>query len=410
MAVACTVALPSRNAISQVAAPSRPDQSSATADVGQFFPFLEKYAQRQPSLSYLAKDWPNSDDWRRQGREKMRALLAYDPPATPLNAQVVETVQKRGYRRQLIRFAITSERTGEAFLLIPDDLKDKAPAVLALHDHGGFYYFGKEKITATNDPPEPLAEFIKTAYGGRTFADELARHGFVVLVPDAFYFGSQRIDLTRVSQHYSDELNGLKPGTDEFIRAFNKFANSHEVLMAKTIFTSGATWPGILFHGDRVAVDYLLSRPEVDPQRIGCIGLSIGGFRSAHLFGMDSRIKAAVVAGWMTTYESLLEDHLRSHTWMIYVPGQLPYLDLPDVASLNAPNPLLVVNCSRDVLFPLTGMQQAEAKLRAVYTKLGRAEQFECRYYDVPHSFAVSMQDDALGWLQRQLKPQRGGP
>ena len=90
-------------------------------------------------------------------------------------------------------------------------------------------------------------------------------------------------------------------------------------------------------------------------ERVGCMGLSIGGFRAAHLAGLDSRIKAAVVAGWMTTYDSLLKDHLRAHTWMIYVPGQLPFLDLPDVASLNAPNPLLIANCSQDVLFPLLG-------------------------------------------------------
>ena len=72
------------------------------------------------------------------------------------------------------------------------------------------------------------------------------------------------------------------------------------------------------------------------------MGLSIGGFRSAHLFGLDPRIKAGVVAGWMTSYALQLSNHLRWHTWMIYVPRQHNFLDLPDVASLNAPNPLMV--------------------------------------------------------------------
>jgi len=384
---------------------------SGPADVGQYYPFLQKQAaQHSGSLSYLAKDWKSAGDWRRQGREKMRALLAYDPPACPLNPEVVETVQKEGYRRLLVRFAITEDRKAEAFLLIPDNLKGKAPAVLALHDHGGFYYFGKEKVTATENPPEALKQFIQKAYGGRTFADELARRGFVVLVPDAFYFGSQRIDPAQVSKHYSSVLDGLTPGTNEFVLAFNKFANTHETLTAKTIFTAGTTWPGILFHGDRIAVDYLLSRPEVDPERIGCMGLSIGGFRSAHLAGLDSRIKAAAVAGWMTTYESLLQDHLRSHTWMIYVPGQLPFLDLPDVASLNSPNPLLIVNCSQDVLFPLAGMRSAETKLQAIYKKLGHPYRFDCRYYDVPHSLTIPMQNEAIAWLEQWLKPEAKRP
>jgi dienelactone hydrolase len=379
-------------------------EAQDSADVGQYFPLLRQHAERQQgALSYLAKDWPDADAWRSAGRDKMQTLLAYSPPACPLDPEILETVQRDGYRRLLVRYALTRERKTEAFLLIPNERRAKSPAVLALHDHGGFYYFGKEKVTAIDNPPESLAQFIQTAYGGRTFADELARRGFVVLVPDAFYFGCQRIDPAKLSKHYSQALDGIAPGSDEFIRAFNKFANAHETLMAKTIFTSGTTWPGILFHGDRVALDYLLSRPEVDPQRIGCMGLSIGGFRSAHLAGMDSRIRASVVAGWMTTYDSLLKDHLRSHTWMIYVPGQLPFLDLPDVVSLNAANPLLILNCSQDVLFPLSGMQAAEAKLKAVYAKVGKPDRFDCRYYDLPHSLTVSMQDDAIHWLERWL-------
>ncbi len=384
-----------------------PALEAARADVGQFYPFLQDLARgRGQSLSYLARDWPDREAWRAQGRDKMRALLAYDPPPGLKNSQVLGTVKKDGYTRTLVRFPVTADRQAEAFLLVPDGLKGPAPAVMALHDHGGFYYFGKEKITATDDPPEPLRRFIAESYEGRTFADELARRGFVVLVPDAFYFGSQRIDPGRVSGPLVRELEGLPADGDEYIRRFNAFAGGHETLMAKTIFTAGTTWPGLLFQGDRAALDYLLTRPEVDPSRVGCMGLSIGGFRSAHLAGLDGRIRAAVVAGWMTTYPSLLRDHLRSHTWMIYVPGQLPFLDLPDVASLNAPRPLMVINCRQDRLFPPEGMRQAEDKLRAVYRKMGAEDRFECRTYDVPHSLNRRMQNDAIDWLRRSL----GGP
>ena len=58
---------------------------------------------------------------------------------------------------------------------------------------------------------------------------------------------------------------------NERIRTFNKFAQSMETLTAKTIFTSGSTWPGILFQGDRASVDYLLTRPEVDSDHIDCL-------------------------------------------------------------------------------------------------------------------------------------------
>ncbi len=391
--------------------PTNQSVDEALADVGQFYPWLQGNADGQPlSLSYLSRNWEDREQWSQTGRAKMHELLAYDPPRGPLNPRVLETVAKEGFTRYRVRYSVTADRETEAFLLIPDGLTQPAPAVVAIHDHGGFYFFGKEKITETENPPGILTRFIERSYGGRTYADELARRGFVVLVPDGFYFGSQRIDAGEVSERFARDLRESEANAtqDDSIHRFNRFASSHETLMAKTIFTAGATWPGILFQGDRASVDYLLTRPEVDGERIGCIGLSIGGFRSAHLAGLDPRIKASVVAGWMTSYGSLLKNHLRSHTWMIYVPGQLQYLDLPDVASLNAPRPLMVINCLQDRLFTLEGMRAAETKLASIYDKMEARDRFLCRYYDVPHSLNVEMQDDAIDWLSRWLSPGSG--
>ncbi len=379
--------------------------AEAIADTGNLFSEINAVSkQATHSLSYFAQDWPDREQWRIKGRAQMQALLSYQRPAAPLQPQVLATVQKDGYRRLHVRYAVSPNRMTEAYLLLPDNLKKPAPAVIAIHDHGGFYYFGKEKITQVEDPPGILTRFIERSYGGRTYADELARQGFVVLVPDGFYFGSQRLDPSEISERFTRGLRGKQPNSDEYIEAFNRFAGDHETLVAKTIFAAGATWPGILFQGDRASVDFLLTREEVDGSRIGCIGLSIGGFRSAHLAGLDPRIKVAVVAGWMTTYDSLLRDHLRNHTWMIYVPRQQQFLDLPDVVALNAPRPLMVINCLQDQLFTLDGMQAAERKLRAIYAKMEAATHFECRYFDVPHSLNVEMQDAAIAWLSRWLK------
>jgi len=374
--------------------------------VGNFYPFLKAYSDRNEfSLSYLARPWPDLEAWRIGARAKMHELLAYNPLPAPKDARILESVKKDGYIRHLVRYSVTSDRQTEAFLLIPEHLEAPAPAILALHDHGGFYYFGKEKITETEGAPQVLQNHINSVYGGRAFADELARRGFVVLVPDAFYFGSQRLVPEELDGRFVDaEFCKLKRGCDEYIRKCNRISGSHEHLLAKTIFTAGSTWPGILFQGDRASIDYLLTRPEVDPDRIGCIGLSIGGFRSAHLFGLDPRVKVGVVAGWMTTYGSLLFDHLWFHTWMIYVPGQHAYLDLPDVVTLNAPRPLMVVNCLRDELFTLEGMKAAETKIATVYKKLDAAEKFRCKYYDEPHSLKIPAQNDAIAWLEKWLK------
>ncbi|MBI5092816.1 MAG: dienelactone hydrolase family protein [Candidatus Hydrogenedentes bacterium] len=373
--------------------------------VANFYPFMQEYADTRPvKLSYLSKEWPDRDAWAAQGRAKMSELLAYHPDPAPAGAEILETTQKTGYVRYRVRFHVTADRTTEAFLLIPDGLKGPAPAVIALHDHGAFYYYGKEKICETENPLPVLKEHIDSSYGGRPYADELARHGFVVLAPDAFYFGSQRIEAEQLSQVYAEPMKGLAPGSNEYVEKHKALAGRQEEIIAKTLFDAGTTWPGVLFQGDRAAVDYLVTRPEVDANRIGCIGLSIGGFRSAHLFALDPRIKVGVVAGWMTTYGSLVYDHLHFHTWMIFVPGQLDWLDLPDVVTLNAPRPLMVVDCLQDVLFTHEGMRAAEKKIGDVYTRMGAPDHFACRYDDVPHSFNPPAQDAAIAWLERWLK------
>lgn len=372
--------------------------------VGGYLPFIQRHAASRPmSLSYLAQEWPDRLAWSAQCRAKMAELLAYQPEPAPQGGETVEETRCEGYTRLRVRFHVTNNRTTEAFLLIPRGLKAPAPAVVALHDHGAFYYYGKEKICESGIKSSVLREHADKAYGGRMFADTLAWRGFVVLVPDAFYFGSQRPDADAMPEQNGDALRDKQPGSDACISEYNQLALRHEELVAKTLFAAGTTWPGVLFQGDRAAVDYLLTRPEVDPSRIGCMGLSIGGFRSAHLFGLDPRIKAAVVAGWMTTYGSLLYDHLLYHTWMIYVPRQLEWLDLPDVAAINAPNPLMVINCLQDELFTREGMFAAEKKIAAVYDRMGAHDKFLCRYDDEPHSLKIPAQDAAIAWLERWL-------
>lgn len=375
-------------------------------DIGQFYQEFQDYADEQPvSLSYLSGKWPEIEQWQIMGRAKMQELLAYSPAPVPLDPIIIEKVKKDGFTRIKVQYNLTPYRKTEAYLLIPDGLTKPAPAVIALHDHGGFYYFGKEKIVETENQPQVLKDFINTAYGGRTYADELARHGFVVLCPDAFYFGSQRLGMDQLTEYFTSQYPDIhSPDQNKAIQAYNQLYHAHEQILAKYIFNSGTTWPGVLFHGDRISVDYLLTRPEVDPSRIGCIGLSIGGFRSAHLFGLDPRIKVCIDAGWMTSYVKQMDTHLRHHTWMIYVPQQLRFLDLPDIVTLNAPRPLMIINCNKDQLYSLEAMHSAADKIDTIYKMLNASDRYKVKWYDVPHSLNIEMQNDAISWLEQWLK------
>lgn len=89
---------------------------------------------------------------------------------------------------------------------------------------------------------------------------------------------------------------------------------------------------------------------------------------------------------------------------MIYVPRQLEYLDLPDVVTLGAPKPLMIINCKKDQLYTMEAMEASAGKIVRVYEKFGAPDRIKVSWYDVPHSFNTGMQDDAIRWLELWLK------
>ena len=190
--------------------------------------------------------------------------------------------------------------------------------------------------------------------------------------------------------------------TGEEINAFNQRASQNESLIARSLFTAGISWPGVVLWDDIRTLDYLASRPEVDPQRLGCVGLSAGGYRSFLLAALDQRIKAAVDVGWMTSLASQIKQHVM-HTigFSFYLIGLYRYLDLPDLAALVAPRAVLVINGVQDRLFAAEGVKAAFGKIERCYRKAGAAERQRCRLYDAPHEFNLAMQAEAWEWLKR---------
>ncbi|HHY83488.1 MAG TPA: hypothetical protein GX505_12560 [Clostridiales bacterium] len=379
------------------------------SDIGIFFELLRDYrSDHRFELSFLYGEWADFDQWKAIARAKVFDLLSYFPKRAPLLPATTAVSDKEEFIQEEIEFNTALNVRVKGTLLIPGENKGPYPAVIALHDHGGFYFYGREKILQAENEPEVLKAFKRSAYSGRSWANELVKRGYVVLCIDAFYFGSRKTDFDAVSRDILERrpfrLDGIAYGTDEYIEKYNRNCVFFESLLVKHILTSGATWPGILFHDDRRCIDYLYTRDEVDKDRIGCCGLSIGGFRSAHLAALDSRIRCSVAAGWMTTYDSLLYNRLRDHTYMIYIPGLLRYLDLPDVVSMTAPNPLFIQQCSKDMLFTYDGMLQACLKIKEVYKLIGHTDKYSYQFYDNGHEFNAKMQEDAFDWLDKWLK------
>jgi len=368
--------------------------------LGSLYPFIKQQQQRtRQSMAYLNRRPEDLESWKAEARAKVFAQLAYQPEPCDSKPQILERVDKGDYVRERLIFQTVPDVEVPAFVLIPILGRFPSPAVVALQVHGCFYYFDKKKIVETENQNPILTDYQRDYYGGQSFPVELVRHGYVVIIIDMFYFGERRLVLDEDLNQGMNDRSKVEPrATVDKINARNGAAE-HYVL--RDILAAGFTWGGVLVWDDIRTVDYLVTRPEVDPRRLACTGLSIGGYRTNFLAGLDRRIKAACVAGWMTSLQHLFPDHERHTMPSAAVPGLLDYLDYPDVGSLTMPNALMVVHGWQDDLFPPSGVRAAFKNLQQCYAAIGKPERFATFTFDGPHSFPVKAQQRMIEWFDR---------
>jgi dienelactone hydrolase len=369
--------------------------------IGNLYPFVQKQADRSAlELSFLQPRFRALGAWQNTARGRVLEQLSYSPPPVPPNPEIVRRTDRGEYIEEYLTFQTTPDLRVPAYVLIPKKAALPAPGIVVLHCHGGAYVWGKEKVVAGDNEPAVLSEFKQQLYEGTSIATELARRGYVVITIDMFYWGERRMLLQEDPPSYREpqRMNA------EEIAAFNRRSSQNEQLVARSLLTAGITWPGVMLWDDLRTLDYLASRPEVNRQRLGCVGLSVGGYRSFLLAALDKRVKAAVDVGWMTSFASNIRRHVINTVGLTFhIPGLYRYLDLPDLAALIAPRSLLVMNGSKDTLFPPAGVDKAFQKIAACYQKAGVPERQRCRLYDVPHEFNREMQAEAWSWLEARM-------
>jgi dienelactone hydrolase len=350
-------------------------------------------------------------------QNKVREVLGYcNCPEVPLDVRVEQTWERDGLSGERITWSVGYGPRAEAFLLKPAEATLPLPGIVALHDHYGFKYYGKEKIA--DGPDEPGAALVKVhceLYEGRAFANALAKEGFVVLIHDTFLWGSRKFPLEDIPQGIRDQTQiivNANPdmAADDEIGFYNQATGFHEHLVSKYCNLLGTSMAGVVSHEDRIAVNYLLSRPEVLSGEVGCIGLSGGGNRAALLQATHDGIRAAVIVGMMSTYDGLLDHNVFTHTWMFFPFQWARYGDWPDLAACRAPSPLLVQYDLDDTLFTPEGMHAADTRLALHYQSVGHPESYTGQFYPGPHKLDLEMQAAAFTWLKEHLGKSRNNP
>ena len=187
-----------------------------------------------------------------------------------------------------------------------------------------------------------------------------------------------------------------------YIYKYDQIAAEKFDSLCKHILYAGHTFMGVVSQNDMRSVDYLISMPEVDGSRIGCVGLSMGGLRTTLMMAMDTRVRCGVPVGFPALYPYSLPQHGMS-AWLSA--GDLWYkLPFPDFAALAMPRELLVLYCENDQLFELASMRRSVETTAAAYEKAGYKNSFMSAGFPVGHQFDYEMQEYAFEWLDAKLK------
>ena len=229
---------------------------------------------------------------------------------------------------------------------------------------------------------DDAAAWVNECYGGRWIGDELAKRGYVVLAIDVLYWGDR----------------GRMEGVDY----------EDQQALGANMLQIGYSWAGYNVWDDVRSAEFLQGLPEVDPDRIGCVGLSMGANRAWHLAAATDTVKAGAAICWMGDTRTLAEEGNNQtkgySAYSMIHPGLRNALDYPDVAAIACPKPMLFFNGAQDGLFPVQGVEAAYARMAEVWAAENADDCLYCRLWEVPHVFNAAMQEDAFAWLDKYMR------
>lgn len=333
--------------------------------------------------SWLSGNYRDFKQWREHARTLLRQSLLTPTSTSPFTPQTLMSEDRGTYRAEKMAFNVTDENRVAALMLTPKSAGPH-PAIVLLHDHGSKFDIGKEKLIRPLRDAARLASAEAWAdkfFSGRFIGDELAQRGYVVIAIDSPGWGDRG------------------PMTYEQQQA-----------LASNYFNLGRSLAGEVAYEDLRTVDFLSTLKEVDSQRIGVLGFSMGGFRAWQLAALSDSVAAAAAISWFGTWNGLMQpgnNVLRGQSafYMLH-PGLAGHLDIPDIASIAAPRPMLIYSGGQDKLFPAEAVNDAFAKVHNVWASQNAQDKLETRTWpELGHVFYKEQQDAVFLWLDKWLKP-----
>lgn len=295
-------------------------------------------------------------------RVLLYSLLGDLPPRNqPISAKKLATKEREHYRLEEWLLDLNGTDYVPAYFVKPLHSEGPYPTILFNHSHGGNYVLGKDELIKGNhylqNPP---------------YAEELTKLGYAVLAIDAWGFGKRR---------------GRTEGE----------------LFKEMLWKGQVLWGQMVYDSLR-AIDYLVSRPDVDSNRIATMGISMGSYMSWWLSALDTRIKVCVEMCGLADFHSLIESRgLEGHGIYFYVPNLLKHFSTAEINSLIAPRPHISFAGNYDPLTPAKGLDIIDEHLQKVYQEKNAPAAWKMIRYNTGHFETEAMRADALTFLAEWL-------
>ncbi|MGA2617851.1 MAG: acetylxylan esterase [Thermoguttaceae bacterium] len=322
-------------------------------------------AQRKWQKEYEERTTPEQiAEYQKRLREKFLEALGGLPERTPLEPQVTGTVRREGYRVEKVLYQSRPKHFVSALLFVPEKngLRPPYPGVLVPCGH---------------------SQNGKGSDAYQSMGALLALNGMVGLVVDPIEQGER----------------GQYLGAGGWPEVWGVEAH-WRVGIGSTLL--GRNTASFEIWDNMRGIDYLQSRPEVDPQRIGCTGNSGGGTQTSYMMALDERIKAAAPSCYLCGFPALLAT-IGPQDAEQNIFNQLGFgLDHADYIMMRAPSPVLMCTATKD-FFDIHGAWETFRSAKRLYTRLGFAERVEIMENDAGHNYNSLQRQSVARWMARWL-------
>jgi dienelactone hydrolase len=306
-----------------------------------------------------AEHWPSRREHILANMQLVMGVLPGKDRIVPLDVQVSDVKKSERWVRKKLTFVPEKGDRVPAYLFLPAGTAGKSPAVLCLHQTNG--QRGKDEPAGISGNPD------------LHYALHLAERGYVTLALDYPNFGEYK---------------------------FDPYANGYQSATMKAIWNNMR------------AIDLLQALPEVDAERIGCIGHSLGGHNAMFTAVFDERIKVVVSNCGFNAFPKYMGGDLKGWSHKGYMPRiasvygakpeKMPF-DFPEVVAALAPRAFLASAPTGDANFEVSGVKDCVAAARPVYELLGAKEKLSANYPDCKHEFPPDVRKVAYEWLDKWL-------